>query len=166
METASMAEVDRYTFMTDYYGNHVVRMEDDHVVKDEEYVLATECDRLQKWVDDLQSGMYVNCVYCGHRYGPCETTPVSMADALKAHVEQCPKHPLFEARQALLREGIRSGKIEQECDRLRAALASIGEYDCPGGIHSNHCIGCAACDANKALSERSPSSATSTQETK
>jgi hypothetical protein len=130
METASMAEVDRYTFMTDYYGNHVVRMEDDHVVKDEEYVLATECDRLQKWVDDLQSGMYVNCVYCGHRYGPCETTPVSMADALKAHVEQCPKHPLFEARQALLREGIRSGAIERERDQLRHAIRKVRAHTC------------------------------------
>lgn len=42
----------------------------------------------------IQSGMYVNCVYCGHRYGPGETTPISMADALKTHVEQCPKHPM------------------------------------------------------------------------
>lgn len=41
-------------------------------------------ERLKHWVDDLQSGMFVNCVYCGHRYGPGETTPVSMADALKA----------------------------------------------------------------------------------
>src|SRR3990167_11443477 len=51
---------------------------------------------LQVWVNDLQSGLYVNCVYCGHCYGPRETTPVSMADALKAHVEQCPKHPRSE----------------------------------------------------------------------
>jgi len=49
---------------------------------------------LKAWVDDLQSGMYVNCVYCGHRYGPKETTPVSMADALKMHVERCPQHPM------------------------------------------------------------------------
>ena len=34
-----------------------------------------EIERLKVWVDDLQSGMYVNCVYCGHRYGPGETTP-------------------------------------------------------------------------------------------
>lgn len=26
-----------------------------------------EVSRLTKWVSDLQSGMYVNCVYCGHR---------------------------------------------------------------------------------------------------
>jgi hypothetical protein len=53
----------------------------------------------RQWVDDLQSGMFVNCVYCGHRYGPGETTPVSMADALKAHVEQCPEHPMSALRQ-------------------------------------------------------------------
>jgi hypothetical protein len=50
--------------------------------------------RRERWVADLQSGLYVNCVYCGHRYGPGETTPVSMADALKAHVAQCPEHPM------------------------------------------------------------------------
>lgn len=47
-----------------------------------------------QWISDLQSGMYVNCVYCGHRYGPKETTPVSMANALKKHIEQCPEHPM------------------------------------------------------------------------
>ena len=53
-----------------------------------------EIEQLRAWISDLQSGLYVNCVYCGHRYGPGETTPVSMADALKAHVEQCSKHPM------------------------------------------------------------------------
>lgn len=56
--------------------------------------LEVSQSRLLFWVNDLQSGMYVNCVYCGHCYGPKETTPVSMADALKAHVEECPKHPM------------------------------------------------------------------------
>lgn len=55
---------------------------------------ADELDRYVAWVDDLQAGMYVNCVYCGHRYGPGETTPVSMADALKAHIAACPQHPM------------------------------------------------------------------------
>lgn len=61
-----------------------------------------EIERLQKWVTDLQSGLYVNCVYCGHRYGPGETTPVSMADALKAHVEQCPAHPMSALKTLLV----------------------------------------------------------------
>jgi len=50
--------------------------------------------RYEEWIDDLQSGMYVNCVYCGHRYGPVNNTPVSMADILKAHIEECPEHPM------------------------------------------------------------------------
>ena len=37
---------------------------------------------LRQWIDDLQSGMYINCVYCGHRYGPafcqeCEGSGIS-----------------------------------------------------------------------------------------
>jgi len=63
-----------------------------------------EVARLKKWVADLQSGMYVNCVYCGHRYGPGETTPASMANALKKHIEQCPEHPM--------------SKLKDEYDRL------------------------------------------------
>lgn len=61
----------------------------------------TEVERLRQWVADLQSGMYVSCVYCGHRYGPGETTPVSMADALKAHIAQCPEHPMAGLLKAL-----------------------------------------------------------------
>jgi Zn ribbon nucleic-acid-binding protein len=108
--------------------------------------LTAERDRLKRWVDDLQSGMYVNCVYCGHQYGPGETTPVSMADALKAHVEQCPEHPMSalkaaseQARRALeyIREvtaGLRSDDftddeepiiaINQRCIETLAALTA------------------------------------------
>lgn len=57
-----------------------------------------EIAELKAWIDDLQSGMYINCVYCGHRYGPRESTPMSMADVLKEHVEQCPKHPMSELK--------------------------------------------------------------------
>jgi hypothetical protein len=56
---------------------------------------------MQSWVDDLQSGMYINCVYCGHRYGPSDEIPVSMGDTLKAHVEQCPDHPMSQLRAEL-----------------------------------------------------------------
>ena len=61
-----------------------------------------EIERLKQWVSDCQSGMYVNCVYCGHCYGPGETTPVSMADALKAHIEQCPDHPMSHLKAKLV----------------------------------------------------------------
>lgn len=53
-----------------------------------------EINRQKRWIEDLHSGMYINCVYCGHRYGPKKDTPVAMADILKAHIEQCPEHPM------------------------------------------------------------------------
>lgn len=55
---------------------------------------SDEIARLRQWVADLQSGMYVNCVYCGHQYGPQESTPTSMAEQLKFHVAKCPAHPM------------------------------------------------------------------------
>jgi len=61
-----------------------------------------EIARLRQWVADLQSGMYVNCVYCGHNYGPKDKVPCTMADALKQHVEQCPEHPLSKLRAATM----------------------------------------------------------------
>ena len=62
---------------------------------------SAEIQRLRQWVNDLQSGMYVNCVYCGHRYGPEDKVPSSMADALKAHIEQCPEHPMSHLKAQL-----------------------------------------------------------------
>jgi DNA-directed RNA polymerase subunit RPC12/RpoP len=58
-----------------------------------------EIRRLRRWIDDLQSGMYINCVYCGHRYGPNDEVPASMADVLKEHVEQCPEHPMSKLKE-------------------------------------------------------------------
>ena len=60
--------------------------------------IHAEVERLKAWVDDLQSGMYINCVYCGHRYGPDTEVPSSMAAVLKEHVEQCPDHPMSKLR--------------------------------------------------------------------
>jgi hypothetical protein len=57
--------------------------------------------RLRQWVDDLQSGMYVNCVYCGHRYGPEDKTPTSRAEVLKKHIEVCPTHPMAALKREL-----------------------------------------------------------------
>lgn len=60
--------------------------------------------RLNKWIDDCQSGMYINCVYCGHRYGPDDGKHlVSMREALHKHVESCPKHPMFKLKQQVER---------------------------------------------------------------
>jgi hypothetical protein len=57
--------------------------------------------KLQQWVNDLHSGMYINCVYCGHRCGPKDEVPASMADVLKKHIEECPEHPLSHAKKRI-----------------------------------------------------------------
>jgi len=80
--------------------------------------IATDRDRLQAWVHDLQAGMYINCVYCGHRYGPDDEVPATMADVLKEHIEHCPKHPMstLKARLAQLEEALaRYGKHRANC---------------------------------------------------
>lgn len=73
-----------------------------------------EIKTLHKWIADCQSGMYINCVYCGYRYGPRQSTPTSMSDILKEHIEKCPKHPMSEL------------KIENET--LKAALFCAEKY--------------------------------------
>lgn len=78
-------------------------------LEEENKRLERENERLEKWVGDLQSGMYVNCVYCGHRYGPEDSTSVSMADALREHVEQCVHHPMFRLRE--WQRGVRDGLL-------------------------------------------------------
>jgi len=83
--------------------------------------LKAENKRLIKWVNDLQSGMYINCVYCGHRYGPDDKVPCTMADALKKHIEKCPKHPMSALKQSLA-----AAKAENE--RLKGVNALIQEY--------------------------------------
>jgi hypothetical protein len=75
--------------------------------------LLEETDRLRAWVNDLHSGMYINCVYCGHRYGPNDEVPESMSDVLKRHVEQCPAHPM--------------SKLKSDRDALREALRDVCE---------------------------------------
>ncbi len=57
-----------------------------------------EIERLQQWVHDLQSGMYINCVYCGHRYGPDDKVSPTMQQVLYDHITECPKHPLNAAK--------------------------------------------------------------------
>lgn len=57
--------------------------------------------RLMRWVTDLLSGKYVNCVYCGHRYGPTDTTPTSMSEILTEHIKHCEHHPLNSAIEVI-----------------------------------------------------------------
>jgi len=85
--------------------------------------LKKENERLQQWVNDLHSGMYINCVYCGHRYGPKKNTPVAMADVLKSHIEQCPKHPLSQMKSRAEAAERKLSEAERERDDLASELA-------------------------------------------
>ena len=79
--------------------------QEDHTIA----VYKAEVARLNKWVIDLQSGFYVNCVYCGHRYGPNHSTKRAMADVLKDHIENCVHHPLSKLKlefAELLKENV------------------------------------------------------------
>jgi hypothetical protein len=111
---------------------------DDHdaIVEELEGEIATlrrELELAREWIQDLQSGMYINCVYCGHRYGPDDEVPASMADVLKEHVSQCPKHPMstlrarYEALRGAAEPIVRHGRFGQgtneEWEALRTALA-------------------------------------------
>jgi len=67
--------------------------------------ISDENKQLKQWIADLQSNMYINCVYCGHRYGPGTYVPASedeahatIADILKEHIKQCSQHPMFALR--------------------------------------------------------------------
>ena len=54
---------------------------------------------MEKWIDDLQSKMSVNCGYCGRKYGPISETSISMADILKNHIEECDEHPMSKLKK-------------------------------------------------------------------
>jgi len=90
-----------------------------------------EVSQIQQWINDLQSGMYVNCVYCGHRYGPKDEVPVSMAEVLKQHIEICPKHPMSKLKKELdiLKQYLTDTSEDMEC--LERCDSYGHEEDCP-----------------------------------
>ena len=97
--------------------------------------LVAENEKLRRWVEDLQSGMFVNCVYCGHRYGPNSDTPVSMADVLKQHVENCSDHPMskLKAENKVLQAAAAGAnslllEVQNECIELRKKIERM-EYN-------------------------------------
>ena len=51
-----------------------------------------EIQQLRQWISDLQTGLYINCVYCGHRYGP--NTEYVPAEALHRHIAECMQFPM------------------------------------------------------------------------
>jgi hypothetical protein len=107
------SETDKYKTL--YHSNSRCQCSDDdacaHIRRAE--TAEAEIVNLKQWIDDLQSGMYINCVYCGHRYGPNDEVPTTMADALKEHIEQCPKHPM--------------SKLKSERDQLKKELQTYKE---------------------------------------
>jgi hypothetical protein len=91
--------------------------------------------RLEQWVRDLQRGMFVNCVYCGHRYGREGEVPVAMAEVLTRHVANCPEHPMSKLVKLLeaAAHGFRSYQYgnaapalaEEIADAIDVALAKV-----------------------------------------
>ena len=70
-----------------------------NAITDSWEIVRDSIKQLREWNNDLQSGMYINCVYCGHRYGPKNKIPTSMADVLKEHIEHCSKHPMSKLKK-------------------------------------------------------------------
>jgi hypothetical protein len=77
-------------------------------------------EELEQWVNDLQSGMHINCVYCGHRYGPGDNPDLNMRQTLEAHIAKCPRHPLSEALA-------RIEELERERDELKVEVEMFRE---------------------------------------
>ncbi len=77
--------------------------------------LIQRVKELEQWVSDLQSGLYINCVYCGHRYAP--GTPGTMSKVLYEHIKVCPKHPLSKA-EAKIKE------LQRDYEKLFDAKSS------------------------------------------
>jgi len=100
------------------------------MTKDE---LIAENKRLEKWVNDLQSGMYINCVYCGHRYGPKDEVACSMQDVLKKHIEKCPKHPLSAAREMIASLEEENKKLQNEMQRREDYIDGVSCVNNPFG---------------------------------
>lgn len=92
------------------------------MTKDEHIeALTAENIQLEVWIDDLQSGMYINCVYCGHRYGPnsgphTKDFNLTMRKALEDHIASCPKHPLSFAKQEIKKLKLRNAYLEELLD--------------------------------------------------
>lgn len=78
-----------------------------------------EVVRLRQWIDGLQSNMWINCVYCGHQYGPTDSTPVSKSAQLTAHIEVCPEHPISKLKTE-------NRELRAECEHLQTEIEELG----------------------------------------
>ena len=93
--------------------------------------LRAENERLKRWVNDLQAGMFINCVYCGHRYGPDNEVPATMANVLKEHIAVCPRHPLSAAETD-------AKVLAEAATALLAELTAAGREQSEGSIRAAH----------------------------
>lgn len=57
---------------------------------------AQEVSKLRQWVRELQSGLYLNCVFCGENF-----TGQENFNRLTNHIRECPEHPLSRLLTAL-----------------------------------------------------------------
>jgi hypothetical protein len=90
--------------------------------------LEQELERKRKWIEDLQNKGFVNCVYCGCRFGPAETTAPVLSDVLKRHMEECSKHPMSDLKKRLdcSEKGVQelaSRNVALDCANRKLALA-------------------------------------------
>lgn len=103
-----------------------------------------EVEKLRAWVTDLQSGMFINCVYCGHQYGP--TTKAPMQETLHKHIAVCPKHPLSAALAEVERLKAELVIVENgaaACGRFVIAHKDLALEEDPVGYLLSHAHGVA-----------------------
>lgn len=89
--------------------------------------MTAKIDQLQTWVDDLHSGMYINCVYCGHRYGP-DTEEGIMSEVLHEHIKDCPKHPLSKALAEIVQLKIQMMPFQAQIDQAKTYKVTDGPF--------------------------------------
>ncbi len=62
-------------------------------------ILEAAVKEKDEWIDRLEDGRIVTCVYCGHAYPP--ETQRSKRKILYEHIKLCPKHPLRHAEEQI-----------------------------------------------------------------
>lgn len=102
------------------------------------HVLIKTVKAYQQWVNDLQAGMYVNCIYCGHRYGPEDETPVAMADVLKEHIESCTAHPMYILKDKYEWALEENKHLKQENERLEEGNSALAAGCCEHSYSGEH----------------------------
>lgn len=101
----------------------------------------------QAWIERLQDGRTLTCVYCGHEYSP--GTPAHGVGALTEHIKVCPRHPMRAYHDIFV-------KVKEVCDthfndsrfveisKRLATLAfravSPSDVSTPPSLHEENCV--------------------------